>query len=99
MRENGPPFVTLIIVVLAALAAAQLLLVAVVLLLAEIMGSLVIPCLVVGVFMLLLGVALYRLALRESMREIHERMGVVYGFVRSVQDIVALVTRLLFRQR
>ena len=75
MRENGPPFVALIIVVLAALAAAQLLLVALVLVLAEIMGSIVIPSLLVGAFMLLLGVVVYRLALRDSVREIHERLG------------------------
>ena len=99
MRENGTHFAALIIVVLAALAAAQLLLVALVLVLAEIMGSIVIPSLLVGAFMLLLGVVVYRLALRDSIREIHERLGVVYGFTKSVQSAVTLVVRLLLGER
>ena len=95
MRENGTHFAALIIVVLAALAAAQLLLVALVLWLATIFGSIITPCLLLGLFMALLGFVFYRLSLRDVIREMHERIGVIYDVTKALHEAVEWVVRWL----
>ena len=55
MHENRSHFAALIIVALAAPAAALLLVVALVVWLAELMGSIVYPCLVLGLFFALIS--------------------------------------------
>ena len=99
MRENGTHFAALIIVVLAALAAAQLLLVALVLWLATLFGSIIVPCIIVGLFMALLGIVVYRLSLRAIIQEMHERIGVIYGVTKALHEAVEWVIRWLFPSR
>ena len=88
MPENGTPFATLIIVVLAALAAAQLLLAALVIWLAECFDSTITPCLVVGLFMALLGFVVYKVSLRGVMCEMHERIEAIYEVASLIRKAV-----------
>ncbi len=97
MRENRSYFAALIIVALAAPAAALLFVVALVVWLAELMGSILYPCIIVGLFLALLALLLYKVSLRDTMREIHKRLGVVYDVSRLARDGVAWGMRLLFR--
>ncbi len=97
MRENHSYFAALIIVVLAAPAAALLLVVALVVWLGEVMGSILYPCLLVGAFLALLAAIVYRVALRDAMREIDERIGVIYDVTKSLREGIEWAARLLFR--
>ena len=63
MRENRSCFATLIIVVLAALVAALLLVAAFVVWLAGLMGSLLYPCLIVGIALAIFALILYKVSL------------------------------------
>uniref|UniRef100_UPI004057B663 hypothetical protein n=1 Tax=Alistipes sp. TaxID=1872444 RepID=UPI004057B663 len=98
MRENGTPFATLIIVVLAALAAAQLLLAALVIWLAECFGSIITPCLVVGLFMALLGFVVYKVSLQNIVRELHERLNVVYEVTSLIRKAVEWSLGVFYRK-
>lgn len=97
MRENGTYFVALIIVVLAALAAAQLLLAALVIWLAECFGSIVTPCLVVGIFMALLGFVVYKVSLQKIMRDMHERTEAIYEVANLIRKAVEWSIGVIFR--
>lgn len=88
MRERHTLITALIIVVLAGLAAALLLLVALVVWLAEQFGSIVAPCLVLGVSMALLAIVVYKVSLRDAIREVNERMGVIYDVTKAVREVV-----------
>lgn len=99
MRENGTHFAALIIVVLAVLAAAQLLLVALVLWLTTIFGSIITPCLLLGLVMALLGFVVYRLSLRAIIQEMHERIGVIYGVTKALHEAVEWAIRWFFPSR
>ena len=95
MYENGTPFAALIIVVLAALAAAQLLLVALIVWLAECFGSIVLPCLAIGIFMAILGFVVYKVSLRAVMREMNECIGVIYEVSSIIRMAVELVKKIV----
>ena len=97
MRENRNYFAALIIVALAAPAAALLLVVALVVWLGEVMGSIIYPCLMVGVFLALLAMVVYRVALRDAMREIDERLGVIYDVTKVVREVFDWLVRPLLR--
>lgn len=97
MRERSSYFTALIIVVLAGLAAALLFVAALVLWLAKLMGSVIYPCLIVGLFFALLALLLYKLSLRDVIRELHERIDLIYDVTKSVRDGVEWVMKLLFR--
>ena len=99
MQEHRSFLVALIIVVLAALAAAQLLLVALVLWLATLFDSIIVPCIIVGLFMALLGIVVYRLSLRAIIQEMHERIGVIYGVTKALHEAVEWAIRWLFPSR
>lgn len=88
MRENGTPFAALIIVALAVLAAAQLLLAALVMWLAECLGSIITPCLIVGLFMALLGFVVYKVSLQAIVQDMHERLNVVYEVTNLIRKAV-----------
>lgn len=97
MRENRSYFAALIIVALAAPAAALLFVVALVVWLAELMGSIIYPCLIVGLFFALLAAIVYKVSLRDTMRELHERIGVIYDVTKVIREGVEWGMRLLFR--
>ena len=96
MRENRSYFVALIIVALAAPAAAILFVVALVIWLAELMGSLIAPCLLVGLFLALLATIIYKVSLRDAMREVDERLSVVYEVTNLLREGIAWGVNLFF---
>lgn len=96
MRENHSYFATLLIVALAALAAALLLVVALVVWLAELMGSIIYPCLLLGILFATLAIILYKVSLRDIMREIDERLGVIYEVMKLLREGVEWIKRVLF---
>ena len=98
MRENRSHFAALIIVALAAPAAALLLVVALVVWLAELMGSIVYPCLVLGLFFALISYIIYKVSLRYAVREIDERLQVIYDVTRLLREGVEWGVKLLFRR-
>ena len=99
MRENRSCFATLIIVVLAALVAALLLVAAFVVWLAGLMGSLLYPCLIVGIALAIFALILDKVSLREAMRELHERIRVIYEVTRMLRECAEWVASLLFRRQ
>ena len=98
MRENRSYFAALIIVALAASAAAFLFVVALVVWLAELMGSLIYPCLIVGLFFALLALVVYKVSLHDAMREVEERLSVIYDVTRLLREGIEWGMRLLFRK-
>ena len=98
MHENRSHFAALIIVALAAPAAALLLVVALVVWLAELMGSVVYPCLVLGLFFALISYIIYKVSLRYAVREIDERLQVIYDVTRLLREGVEWGVKLLFRR-
>ena len=96
MRENHSHFAALIIVALAAPAAALLLIVALVVWLAELMGSVIYPCLILGLFFALLATIIYKVSLRDAMREMDERLSVIYDVTKLLREAVAWGMRTLF---
>ena len=97
MHENRSYFAALIIVAMAAPVAALLFVAALVIWLAELMGSLLYPCLIVGAFMALVAMVVYCVSLRNGMRELHERISVIYDVTRMLREAVEWGMRLLFR--
>jgi hypothetical protein len=96
MAEHRSPLPALIIVALAAPAAALLLVVALVVWLAELMGSVIYPCLLLGLCLALLAYIIYKVSLRDALREIDERWRVVYEATKLLRDGVEWCLRLLF---
>ena len=96
MHENRSYFVALIIVALAAPAAAILFVVALVVWLAELMGSLIAPCLLVGLFLALLATIIYKGSLRDAMREVDERLSVIYEVTKLLREGIAWGVNLFF---
>ena len=98
MGERRSHFAALIIVALAAPAAALLFVVSVVMWLAELMGSLIYPCLIVGLFFALLALVVYKVSLHDAMREVEERLSVIYDVTRLLREGIEWGMRLLFRK-
>ena len=96
MHENRSYFAALIIVALAAPAAAILFVVALVIWLAELMGSLIAPCLLVGLFLALLATIIYKVSLRDAMREVDERLNVIYEVTKLLREGIAWGVNLFF---
>ena len=96
MRENRSYFAALLIVALAAPVAALLFVVALVVWLSEIMGSIVYPCLLIGAFFALIATILYKVSLRDVMREMYERIRLLSEFIGTLREGVEWVMRLLF---
>ena len=99
MREKRFCFAALIIVALAAPAAAILFVVALVVWLAELMGSLIVPCLLVGLFLTLLATIIYKVSLRDAMREVDERLSVIYEVTKLLREGIAWGVNLFFGKR
>ena len=66
--------------------------------LAELMGSIIYPCIIVGLFFTLLATIVYKVSLRDAMREIDERLQVIYDVTRLLREGVEWGVRLLFRK-
>ena len=96
MYENQSYFATLLIVVLVASVAALLLVVALVVWLAELMGSLIYPCVLLGLILALLATIIYRVSLRHMMREVGERLRVIYEVTKLLREGVEWLKKLLF---
>lgn len=99
MRESYSYFFALIIVVLGALAAALLFVVALVVWLAEQMGSVIYPCLIVGSFFALLAFVVYKVSLRDIIVEMRQRIDTIYDVTRHLRDCAEWAMRLLFGGR
>lgn len=97
MHENRSYITALIIVALAAPAAALLLVVALVVWLSEIMGSIIYPCLILGLFFALLATIIYKVSLRDAMREMNERLSVIYDVTKLLSEVVGWGMRTLFK--
>ena len=97
MEGHRTFFVALIIVVLAALVAALLFVAGLILGLAELMGSIIYPCLIVGAFFSILAIVVYKVSLGGAIREMHERISVIYDVTKVVRECVEWGVRLLFR--
>ncbi len=88
MSENRSYFAPLIIVALAALVAALLMVVALVVWLAEVMGSIIYPCILLGAFFALLAIIIYKVSLRDTMREMNERIATIYDITRTLRQCI-----------
>ena len=97
MHENRSYITALIIGALAAPAAALLLVVALVVWLSEIMGSIIYPCLILGLFFALLATIIYKVSLRDAMREMNERLSVIYDVTKLLSEVVGWGMRTLFK--
>lgn len=85
MRVDRPFFMPLAITVVSALLAALLFVSAFVAWLAEVFGSLKIPCLIVGTFLAIIAIVVYRVSLKSYFRQISDELGVIYSVSRVVR--------------
>ena len=85
MRVDRPFFAPLAITVVAALSAVLLFVSALVSWLAEIFGSFKEPCLLVGAFMAVIAIVVYRVSLKSYFRQIGEELSVIYSVSRVVR--------------
>jgi H+/Cl- antiporter ClcA len=86
MQEHRSLFAALTIVVLAALVAALLFVAAIVVWLAGIMGSIFYPCLIVGALFAIVATMIYKVSLRQTIRQTEEELGVVYDVAKMVNS-------------
>ncbi|MBQ5844774.1 MAG: hypothetical protein IIW52_07975 [Alistipes sp.] len=85
MRIDRPFFMPLAITVVSAILAAILLVSALVAWLAELLGSLKIPCLLVGSFLALMAFIVYNVSLKSYFRQISEELRVIYSVSRVIR--------------
>ena len=98
MHENRSFLPALIIVALAAPAAALLVVVALVVWLAELMGSVIYPCLLLGVLFALLAYIIYKVSLREALREMEQRLQVISDAIALLRTGVEWCVQWLIRR-
>ena len=94
MRADRPFFLPLAITVVAAILAALLLVWAFVAWLAEIFGSFKTPCLLVGGFMAVVAVIVYKVALKSYFVQIGEELRVIYSVSRIIRGWIDWVLAL-----
>lgn len=94
MRADRPFFLPLAIMVVTALLSALLFISAFIAWLAEIFGSLKIPCLIVGVIMALIAAIVYTVTLKSYFRQIGEELRVIYSVSRIIRGWIDWVTAL-----
>lgn len=95
MRADRPFFVPLAITVVSTLIATILFVAALVAWLAEFFGSFKIPCLLVGGFMAVIAIIVYRVTLKSYFNQIGEELRVIYSVSRVVSGWIDWVTALL----
>lgn len=94
MRADRPFFIPLAIAVVTAILSAILLVSAFVAWLAELIGSVKIPCLIVGSFMAIIAAIVYFVSLRSSFRQFGEELSVIYSVSRAVRSWIDWVRAL-----
>lgn len=77
--------------------AALLLVVALVVWLAELMGSIIYPCLILGLLLAAMATIIYSVSLRSIMRDMDERLRVIYDVMKLLREGVEWGMRVLFR--
>ena len=87
MQTNRSLFVALVVVATAILASMLLLTMALVVWLAEWFDSIVWPCVIVGVLMLCVALVVYRVSLRDTLRDYRERLNIVYDATTTLSEI------------
>ena len=87
MQTNRSLFVALVVVAAAILASMLLLTIALVVWLAEWFGSIVWPCVIVGVLMLFVALVVYRVSLRDTLRDYRERLNMIYDATTTLSEI------------
>ena len=87
MQTNRSLFVALVVVATAILASMLLLAMALVVWLAEWFGSIVWPCVIVGVLMLFVALVVYKVSLRDTLRDYRERLNIVYDATTTLSEI------------
>ena len=87
MQTNRSLFVALVVVATAILASMLLLTMALVVWLAEWFGSIVWPCVIVGVLMLFVALVVYMVSLRDTLRDYRERLNIVYDATTTLSEI------------
>ncbi|MBO7220896.1 MAG: hypothetical protein J6V21_06925 [Alistipes sp.] len=95
MQEHRSGFAALFIALLAALAAALLLLVALVVWLADLMGGVLYPCLIVGGFMALIAIIVYNVSLRHTLRAVHEEILAISEIAKIIRIALSWLGRLI----
>lgn len=85
MRADRPFFMPLAITVVSALLAALLFVLALVSWLAEIFGSLKVPCLLVGGVCALMAIVVYKVSLKSYFRQISDELSVIYSVSRVIR--------------
>ena len=94
MRVDRPFFLPLAITVVAAIIAALLFVSAFVVWLAEIFGSLKIPCLIMGGFMATIAAIVYAVTLKSYFHKIGEELRVIYSASRAIRSWIDWVAAL-----
>lgn len=87
MQTNRSLFVALVVVATAILASMLLFTMALVVWLAEWFGSIVWPCVIVGVLMLFVALVVYKVSLRDTLRDYRERLNIVYDATTTLSEI------------
>lgn len=87
MQTNRSLFVALVVVATAILASMLLLTMALVVWLAEWFDSIVWPCVIVGVLMLFVALVVYRVSLRDTLRDYRERLNTIYDATTTLSEI------------
>lgn len=85
MNDNRPIFVPMAIASIAIMMSTLLLSAAVVVWLAEVFGSLVIPCLLVGGFMATIALVVYLVTLRSTFKMLSVQVTTMYEISRVIQ--------------
>lgn len=95
MRADRPFFVPLAITVVSALLAALLFVSALVSWLAEIFGSIKVPCLLVGSAMAIMALVVYKVSLESYFKQIGDELRVIYSVSRVVRSWIDWATALV----
>ena len=85
MRADRPLFMPLAITIVSALLAALLFISALVAWLAEIFGSFKEPCLLVGIFLAVMAVVVYKVSLKSYFSQISQELSVIYSVSRVIR--------------
>lgn len=99
MRSDGSIILRLLAVAIMGVVASALLVVAAVVWLSSYFGSVVIPCLMLALLLLLIAFIIYRVGLRSALREWAERTEVIYEVMSLLREGYTFVARLLALRR
>ncbi|MBQ2424638.1 MAG: hypothetical protein II262_07545 [Alistipes sp.] len=95
MRGNRPLFLPLAIMVVCTIIASLLFVGAFIAWLAELFGSLKLPCLIVGAFMAIIAATVYSVTLKSYFSQIENELSVVYTVARTVRSWINLAATVI----